>query len=208
MRGLPPPPADVAELRFFFDVNGYTASVVHWMFVPSLEVATVPGLESLASNVLFYALPFFTDLMHAGARVDRLSLQTFTVTPVNMVVSASPNHGAWTGGQSAAVALGLHWLTGEGGAGDHVVTHVPAMPDVFIEDGQLLNALGLGNAGSAASAFLNGIATIVGPVGGTCSLGTVHRQKAGLALPASIFSPFVGVIVTRKLTTIRRRVLG
>lgn len=206
MRGLPPPPDDVAQLELGFDIDGSFASVGFWIFVPSLPSLTVPQLVTLLGAFILDAEAFYTPITHSGCILATCRLATFGSQHVTLDEVPAPSHGAWTGGQAAQVALGISWRIGGPGRGRNPTTRMPGVPDAFTTDHARLNDVGFGNVGDAAVTFLNAINAEPSPAGGTCLLGTLHRQHQRLPTTVSTFEPFVSVAPVRHLATCRRRI--
>lgn len=203
MRGLPPPPADVVQLVQDFDINGHTVSIGYWLFNPSNAGAGESDLLAIANAWFVTCLPSIYELQHDGtvASTCRCANRTLRV-----VSAAPPGHGAWTGGQADNVATGLHWLTGEAGALRGPITFIPGVPDVFISDNWRLSATAWGNLTASGRDLYNALNALPSPGGTPQVVGTVHRSNAGAPLPAAEFAPYIGVVPSAKVVTIRRRI--
>jgi hypothetical protein len=205
MRGLPPPPSDVALVTAVFDVDGSPASVGHWLFVPGLQTLAVSQLEAIVAGWFTSSLALYTDAMHSGSRLERVDLTRFGNAATRVTRRAPPNHGRWTGGQVLVASTTLRLILGEAGKGLQTVTHLPGFPDAFSDDHRTLNALGWGTVSADAVTWLAAVNAIVSPAGGNCVLGTLHRRTALAPLPVSTFSPAIGVVPGTKIATLDRR---
>lgn len=205
MRGLPPPPDDVALVTAHFDVDGSPATVGLWLFVPSLQALSVSQLELVVGDVAIWLAPLTTAVQHRGCRLTRVALRRYGTQPIAIDRQLLPAPGRWTGGQVLVACLTLHLLLGEGGRGRDTVIHLPGFPDVFSDDHKTLNPLGWGTASHEAAIFLAGVDTIPSPAGGTCVLGTVHRSAHNAPLAVSTFSPAQGIVPGRAIGTLDRR---
>jgi hypothetical protein len=203
VRGLAPPPVDVARLVQEYDINGHQVSIGLWLFNPSFIGITSASAETVLDDWFVTCLPSLYELQHEGviATTCRLELRGF-----RWVAAAPPGHGAWVGGQADNVALGLHWLTGEVGKGLSPITFVPGVPDVFIANNYRLNELAYGNLRASSSDLYDALNALHSPDGTPTVVGTLHRVTAGTPMPTAQFAPYVGVVPTLKVATIRRRI--
>lgn len=203
MRGLPPVPVDVAQLTQVFDINGHDTSISFWLFNPSFAAATIPALARTVSDWFIDALVSVLELQHLGVIPTTCRL---AVRGLAYVTTAPPSHGAWTGGQADNVAVGLHWMTGEYGKGLSPITYVPGVPDAFVTDNWRVNELAIGNLLASGQDLYNALNGLRSPDDTPTVVGTVHRARAGAPLSVATFAPYVGVVPTAKVVTIRRRI--
>jgi hypothetical protein len=203
MRGLPPPPADVAELRQYFDINGHRVSTGFWLFSPEWPNAVYPDLEVALVDWFTSGLPQLLGLQHSGVIPTTCLLR---VGGLALVEAAPPSHGAWTGGQADNVALGIAFKTNDRGKGATHINYVPGVPDVFISANYQISQVGWGNLQANARDLLAALNTIRSPLGLACVAGTLRRARGGLPLGHASFSPFAGVVATPQVVTIRRRI--
>jgi hypothetical protein len=206
MRNLPPPPDDVMHVQLGFDIDGTWATIGWWIFSPSLVSGNAPYLLAVLDAIILGPLEHVLQLMHSGATCTACRVSSFGLQPLTLVRSPGPNAGAWTGGQAAQVALGIHWLTGERGHRGMSITHLPAFPDAFTDDHASINQLAWGNVLASATDILADVAAIPGEAGGNCALGTVERSASGAPLASSRFVAFVGANPVSRVATIRRRI--
>jgi hypothetical protein len=203
VRGLPPAPVDVLSLRQDFDINGKVSSVGWWLFNPSNVDAVPSDLEAIAADFFLSCLPELLAVMHTGASATTCHLETRTL---KIVRDAPPNAGLYAGGQADNCALGLKWLTGAAGRGGWALTYIPAVPDRFVANNWQLNQTAWGNLLDTGSHLYNALNAILSPDGTPEVVGTLNRVASGVVLPVASFAPFVGVVPTPKLVTIRRRI--
>ena len=205
MRGLPPPPSDVAQVTASFDVDGSPASLAFWLFVPGLQTLAVSQLEDVAASFTIFLESLSGAITHRGCSLVRVDLRRWGSSPLNVTRVLLPASGRWTGGQLLVGALTLHLLSGEGGRGHDSVVHFPGFPDVFSDDHRSLNALGWGTAQSEALHFFANVNAMTSPAGGNCVLGTVHRAEGGAPLAIATFGPAIGIVPGLAIGTLDRR---
>lgn len=203
MRGLPPPPLDVVHLTQTFDVDDNDVSVGFWLFNPSNVDAIVSELQELADAWFLTCLPNLLGLMHEGSVATTCRLTNRVLSYAEL---APPNHGALTGGQADNVAVGLHWLTGAPATSISRITYVPATPDLFVDRGYRLSATGWGTLRANGTDLYNALNALPAPSGGTQAVGVVNRSRSGIPLSVATFTPYIGVVPTPKVVTIRRRI--
>lgn len=205
MKGLPPPPPGVMEMRLVFDVDGVEATVGQWIAVPGLELASTAEIQTVIDGLLPYLTPFTTGVTHAGCSLARVDCRRWGPLPLRMDFVPAENQGYWTGGQLAVGAGVLHWLSGRGGKGFDSLSFMPGFPDLFTDDHARLNAAGWSNYLSKARDWLAGIAATPGVSGGHCVHGTVHRKHAGAPLDVATFTPTIDVTPSPLVGTLDRR---
>jgi hypothetical protein len=203
VRGLPPPPAEVAHLEQTFDVNGLQTSIGFWLFNGSIPALAAPSAAVMLSDWFLTCLPSLLELQHIETIPTTCRLST---VGFRYVEAAPPAHGAWTGGQASSVALGLHWLTGQARPRSGPITFVPGVPDAFVTDNWRVNELAYGNMVASGRDLFSALNAIHAPDGSPTVVGTVQRSHAGAPLGSALFSPYVAVVPTAKLVTIRRRI--
>lgn len=206
MRGLPPPPDDVATLVLSYDVDGSQATTWHWLFVPGGPSLTYADLRTVWTGIVFAALNHLTHLMGAAASIRTCRLTLVGSSVVEVEDDVAPNHGSGGGVQVMNAAVGIHWLTGNRRRQGAALTRMPGMPDGFTSDHVSLNNFGYSETASHAFGFLNECNAVPSPAGGTCLLGSLSRSVAGVPRVAALFSPFGAVEPVRRVATIRRRV--
>lgn len=199
---LAPLPVGVAHVSVGIDVNTYPCSIGWWLLVPGLETAGPPELEALAASITLGVAGPLTSCMHAGSQLVtcRIDGRGFSFAS-----AFAPNHGAWTGGQAQGLATVLHWLTLDAGRRGAAITHLPAVPDVFVRDNARLSTLGYSNLLVAAADLFSAFNSTPGVTGGVCTLGLLQRRHGGVPLVPPTFSPATGYEVSQVLTTLRRR---
>lgn len=203
MRGLAPQPDDVARLTQWFDINGHQVSISFWLFGGSLIAIEPSAAEDVLAGWFNTCLPPLYECMHEGviATTCQLGLRGFV-----WAAAAPPGHGAWVGGQADNVALGFHWITGEVGKGKQPITYIPGVPDVFIANNWKVNELAIGNLRASGTDLYHNMQALPAPDGSTLVPGVLHRVVGGAPMPTAQFAPYVGVVPTTKVVTIRRRI--
>jgi hypothetical protein len=206
VRGLPPDPAETVRLSTTVDVNGSTFSFAFSWFVPGIDGALPTDLEDWLDTWIIRTLDPLTGAMHAGA--SALTCRLGSVRPGGPSWEATypqPNHGHFTGGQADQVAVGLYVKSSARARGSGSRIRLPACPDEFIDDNRAINTLGLSQLQQLVNAITMFAITPTPFSGVPPILGTIQRQAAGRPLTAATFAPTIGLVVSRRVETIRRR---
>jgi hypothetical protein len=205
VRGLPPPPPNVARVNFDCTTDSARWTIGFWIEMFPLGPYTLADLQGVLAQVTIAGTQFVNQLTTAASKIDtcRLALQGPQIAALFETVAF--NVGALSGAQANQVSTALHWITGDPGRSGQAMTYMGGFSDDFTDDHLVLNDVGMNTVRNEARNFLNAVdATFFGAIL-QCTLGTLHRSRAGTPLLVATFSPFVGIAPARKLGTIRRR---
>ena len=203
MRGLPPVPTTIGQLEQEWESSGRFMSNSWWVQVNLPLGYGISDLLTLLNEYTLYALPNLLNGISAGTSPTTCRLQ---VSGNVVTVKNPPAHGAWSGQQALNCAGGLIWRTGDGGRRGWAISYLPGLPDGFVDGSWQLSASGYANLLDAGVNFKLQLESLPSYPDQTLVLGTLHRSRAGVPLPHSIFSPYLSVEPALKVVTIRRRI--
>lgn len=205
MIGLPPIPDDVAQLVYFYDVDGSPASTWHWLQHPDLQLMTQADLESWWADIVFNTIGPITSLMAIAGSVARVLLRRYGSQPREVLNGVAANHGAVGSCQALLAASGVYWTTPFAGRGGRAYTRWPALPDAFTDDHVRLNALGYAEVGHQSALFRDGCNTASAGSFPPGTLVSLHRAAAGVPLGVAQARQIVGAVPVLRLAAVVRR---
>jgi hypothetical protein len=205
VRGLPPPPSDVARLSAIVDIDGARAGCSWWLQMLPGPPYAASDIHDVHADFVLYGVQFLVACMGSGASVVACRLQVTGIETWDLWGEPAPNHGAWGGIQANNVATAVHWITNDVGKGRQSITWVPGFPDNFTDDHLVTNGTARLNVQLAALDYLANMASVAhGDITG-CQLGTLHRARHGAPLASSQFAPFVYAMPARPIGRCGRR---
>lgn len=185
MRGLPPVPAEVAELRLGWLVGNVPVQTQQWVFVPGLQELDYAGLRAVWSDVVTAVVGPYNELTATAASISTCRLRRWGSAGLSVYDELGPNAGLAGACQVLAAALGLCWHNAGSGRSSFSLTRLPGFPDAFTDDHLTLNTIGWTQAAAWGTSVLEAVSAIVSPAGGTCGLVSLERVRAGAPLPVS-----------------------
>jgi len=201
----PHPPPGCVLVTSVFDIDGIVASFTHAILVPGAELADQAQAGAFVDSYLPWLLPFTTSITHAGSQVARVDLRNWGTASSVLSYTTPDNHGAWSGGQVATACTVIDWRCAVAGSGRTGRTFMPALPDEATQNHATVTEPWRALARDRAVTYLNGLATITGPSGGSCALAVLHSRENGAWLPVSVPQPVVGVGASNLIGTLDRR---
>jgi hypothetical protein len=202
---MAPPPEGVVWISSDVDVNGYPASVGFWVLIPDADAGPPLYWLGLLGSVELQVWPGWLSCMHAGASFVTCRCLVGGIAPQWYALPAPPNHGEWTGGQAENVCMGLYVQSSSGGRGSGSRIHLPAVPDIFVQNNVQLSEVGRGNLLAAAVAMTDWAASVSGPTGAAVTIGTLQTRRAGAPLLPPVFDPALLIRPGQGIETMRRR---
>jgi len=192
VRGLPPPPPDVAQLTAAIDNDGARSSVTTWVQLLPGPPYSIADLKGVLGDLTIALTTLVNQLSTFSTTVRTCRLRTFGIETWDIIEAPAFNSGAFTGSQANHVATCIHWLTGESGKRGPSLMRIPGFPDVFTNDHLSLTAGAIGTVYTEATTFINQVDAITfGDILGV-SVGTLHRSRHGAPLAVAQFTPYVG----------------
>ena len=195
-------PPDVVELGATFSVGRVYARCGWHLWDPGGAPADAGQLEDVLSAFLLDGTSHLVDVMHAGVR---LSDVTAVQDSVRVITGYDFSAGIWDGAQAIGLCHGWHWLDGRGRSSSASLTHLPGLPDAFVEDDGTLSHTGYANLRDKGAAFLSSLASLRTPTLGHYVPVVLHRRRGGHALPVAEPTPIVAVRPMLSVSTINRR---
>jgi hypothetical protein len=205
VRGLPPPPANVAHIEFDCATNDARWSIGFWVELAPDPPYYLPDLQQVFAQVVIAGTQLVNKLTSnaTSIRTSRLSLEGMQA--VSFLETVAFNSGALGGAQANSVATPLHWVTERAGKSGQAMTYMGGFADDFTDDHLTLNDVGMNQVRNEGVTFINAVdAAHYGAIL-QATLGTLSRSVAAHPRLSSVFLPFVGIVPARKLGTIRRR---
>jgi hypothetical protein len=203
--GLPPIPDDVAQLVYFYDVDGSPASTWHWLQHPDLQVMTQGDLEAWWAQLVLDTLAPITSLMATAGSIARVLLRRYGAQPREVLNGVATNHGGAGGCQALLAASGVYWTTPFAGRGGRAYTRWPALPDAFTDDHVRLNSTGYAIVGHESALFRDACNTASAGSFGPGTLVSLHRTAAGVPLAVAQPRVIVGAVPVLRLAAVVRR---
>lgn len=207
MRNLPPLPTDVLT----FEAEGYldTSSwkIVHHLFC-SGSIAYGP---SEFSQVIYgwatFAMSNLLDVMPDSAGFTTCRLRRVGTSPFVVAQDIAFNQGAGSTAQSLNTALCFTWRAQFPGEVGRSHTRLPLQSSVVDANKRVIDPAFIGFAALRAALYLANVNSIVVAGFASPELVVVRRATADAPLPVAGFSPVVGADVSRRVATLRRRLL-
>lgn len=204
--GLPPPPPDVLRLTLGFELLGEEPTTSFWIRCPRLVELDGPEIASFLDPLEPAAKTLYVDVTHHNLHLAVLRLATFGPRRLTFLKSPLDSFGVWEFAAPDNVAVCVHWLTGQRGSGRDAVTHLPGAPTAMTGNQRSITSEFFQRVRDGAEGFLSAVNAITTSLGDQLELGTLHRVEDHVPLVAAIFEPFVGVIPTQIVGTLRRRI--
>lgn len=205
MRGLPPVPADVLEIRWSYSFAGSDASSTTFYFVAGASSYGRAAAIDVADAITFDWLALLSHLTTSELQLADRELLVHGDELIHDVKPITPNHGLWPGASTVNAAVGVYWTTGQARRRGHAFTYFPSFPPDFSDDAKRLNSNGFDTIRDAAFSYLDALTGIPTPNHAQVIPVLVSKALNGAPRPAAVVFPIDGAIPCKHVADMGRR---
>jgi hypothetical protein len=206
VRGLPPLPNDVLELRLAMDHGGTEFGFVQHFYSQASSTWNVVTFHDWISAWATFAEQSLLNCMPSSTSFTTCRLARYGITPLQVETVLPTNQGAGTACAPLNTALCLTWRCSAPGFSARSHTRLPLIAEAVSGDGRSLVSDFWGLFQLQADDYLFQVNAIQVTVDPPSELIVVSRSSGGFPRPASQYSPVVSGVPSRLVGTLQDRI--